>query len=143
MADITAANSVFMISIAQIYTTPQQLQGYAMDDVFDVPAVKPVETMMGVDGKLSAGFQNFPFVLSVSLQADSASNLIFENWLAKMQQGLTALNAQATISLPSIGRKYSMTNGFLTDAPPIASAKKVLQPRKYELTFETVTPANF
>jgi hypothetical protein len=143
MANITAANSVFMLSITGLYTTPQQLQGYAMDDVFDVPAVKPVETMMGVDGRLSAGFQNFPFVLSVSLQADSASNLIFENWLAAMQQQLNALQAQATITLPSVGRKYTMTNGYLTDVPPIASAKKVLQPRKYELTFETVTPASF
>lgn len=55
MATLTSANAVLLIGINSLYTTPQQIQGFATDDAFVTEVVTPVEMKMGVDGVLSAG----------------------------------------------------------------------------------------
>ena len=77
---ITSANAVLTLAIAQLFPVPQQLQGFGVDDVYDVPQIKSVEVMMGVDGVLSAGFVYVQIPQHITLQGDSASNLIFDTW---------------------------------------------------------------
>ena len=141
MADIGSSNSVLMLSIATLFPTPQQLQGFGVDDIYDVPQIKSVETMMGVDGVLSAGFVYVQIVQHVTLQADSASNDIFDTWWTQMQAGQTTYAAQGLIRLPSVATKFTQTNGFLTGYKPLPAGKKLLQPRTHEITWERVAPA--
>lgn len=140
---LTAANSVFLLSIAGLYTTPQRLQGYATDDAFRVEAVELAETMMGVDGIMSAGYTPMPTKQTVSLQADSASSVIFDTWATAMKTAREVYFANGTISLPSLGTKYALTRGVLTSVPIMASVKKTLQPRSFVITWENVSPAPF
>ncbi len=142
MASITSANSIVMISIASVYTTPQQLQGFAADDIFSTDTMEIAETMMGVDGRLSAGYVFVPVKWSISLQADSPSNAIFDNWRAAQVSAGDVYFASATVNLPSLGKTYDLVNGVLTSYPPIPDAGKTLKPRKFGLTWESVTPAN-
>ena len=143
MATLTSANSTLSLQIAGLYPVPQSIQGYAADDAFAVDDVSPVETMIGVDGKLSGGFTPYPTKLHITLQADSASNAIFDNWLSAQLAAKETYIANVAISLPGTGEKFIMTRGFLTAGTPMANAKKVLQPRKYEITFESCTKAPF
>ena len=138
MATITAANSVFLLSVAGVYDVPQQLQGYATDDAFATESVQIVETMMGIDGILSAGFVHAPRSISVTLQADSPSNALFDNWAAAMEAAREVYAGNATISLPGPGLTYALRKGFLTQYTPISDVRKVLQPRKYTVVFQTV-----
>ena len=55
MATITSANSILAIAVNNLFTAPQNIQGYAVDDAFEGEAVPQSEVLMGVDGKLSAG----------------------------------------------------------------------------------------
>ena len=68
MATLTSANSAFSLQIANLYPVPQSIQGYAADDAFAVDDVEPVETVMGVDGKLSGGYTPYPIKLSKSCE---------------------------------------------------------------------------
>ncbi len=138
---ITAANSVFMLSITGLYVTPQRLQGYSADAAFDTDAVEPAETMMGVDGKMSAGFVPTMTKQTITLQADSPSCAVFETWLAAMKSAREVLFANGTVSLPSVGRKYTMTKGVLSSYPAISGVRKVLQPRAFAITWEDISPA--
>ena len=52
---ITGASAVIMLSVPGLFSTPQQLQGFATDDIFDTAAIASAETLMGVDGNLSGG----------------------------------------------------------------------------------------
>lgn len=140
MGKITAADAVVMLSIPPIFTTPQQLQGFAADDVYDVPTIKSVETVMGVDGVLSAGFVYVPVIQEITLQADSASNAIFDQWWAQMQAAKDVYTAQGLIRLPAISSKFIQTDGYLTGYKPAPGAKKLLQPRKYEITWNSIVP---
>lgn len=139
--DITNANSVLMLSIAGLYTSPQQLQGYAADDVFDSEPVDSAEIMMGVDGKLSAGFVFKEVAWNITLMAGSGSIDIFDNWYQAQKSAKAPYWASATVYLPSIGKKWAMTNGVLTKFTPMPAGKKVLQPRKFTITFEDISPA--
>jgi hypothetical protein len=138
---ITGATAAYQLSVRDLYDDPQLLQGFAADDVFSTPAIKSVETMMGVDGFLSGGFVFTEIVQSISLQADSDSNDIFDNWWASMQAQEEVFIGDAVIVLKALGRKWTMTRGFLTSYSPIPDTKKLIQPRKYEITWNLSSPS--
>lgn len=141
MSTLTTANSAFSLQVAGLYPVPQSIQGYATDDAFAADDVEPAEVMMGVDGKLSAGYVPYPTKLNVTLQADSASNAIFDNILSAQVAAKELYVCNATIVLAGTGEKYALTRGFLTGATPMSGSKKVLQPRKYVITFEQCSKA--
>jgi hypothetical protein len=141
MANLTAANSVIMLSVNGLYGIPQQLQGYSADDVFDTEEIDAAETIMGVDGILSGGLIYVEKPWSINLQANSASNGLFDNWIQAQIAQNDLFTADMTIFLPSLGTKYAFTNGILKKYPPTPSAKKILQPRKFTIVWESISPA--
>lgn len=142
MATITSSNAILFLTIGNLYPAPQQIQGFAVDDVYGVEALANAETMMGVDGILSAGFVFVPVRQHIMLQADSASNLIMDQWYLAQQQTKELISATGSIALPAIQRKYTMAKGFMTSYVPVAEGRRVLQPRRYEITWESIIPAN-
>ena len=141
MGDITSANSILTLAIPPLFVTPQQLQGFAADDVYDVPAIQSVEVLMGVDGVLSAGFVYKEIEQEIILQADSASNLLFDTWWTQMVSAKQTYAAQGEIQLPNIASLFTMTNGYLTSYKPAPQAKRLLQPRRYRITWNLIAPA--
>ncbi len=96
---------------------------------------------MAVDGRLSGGFVFVPIKQSISLQADSPSVSIFDAWWTSEQQVRYVYTANGNIVLTSVGLKYSMFNDFLTSYAPVSNAKKVLQTRKFTITWQNIVPA--
>lgn len=138
---ITAANAVLMLGVASLFPTPQQIQGFAADDVFDTEDLETAELSMGVDGRLSAGFVFNPVKQGFILQADSASNDFFESIFTAERTARDKFSLNGSVLLPAIGKNYTMTNGILSGYKPIADAKKFLQPRKFMITWESVLPS--
>jgi len=141
MSTITSANSSFALIVPGVYSAPQSIQGYATDDAFTAEAVEKVEAMMGIDGKLSAGYIFNPYKMTITLQADSASLALFTNWQLAQDAVREVIAASATIIIPSIGFKYAMSNGYLTRFQAMPEAKKTLGPPKYEITWEKIIGA--
>ncbi len=136
---LTGANSVIMLAVTGVFDTPQQLQGYAADDVFDADMLQQAETLMGVDGKLSGGFVFKEVDQTFALQADSASNDFFDAWKNAQEAAHDVFTSQGIITLFTLGSKWTMRNGFLTGYTPIPAVKKLVQPRKYKITWESMT----
>lgn len=141
MSTLTTANSSATLMVRGLFPVPQNLQGYATDDSFAAEDVKPVETFMGVDGLLSAGYVPYPTEISFTFQADSPSTAMFDVVLAAQVSAKEAFIFDGTIIIQGTGEKYAMTKGYLSSATPMSSGKKTLQPRKFTLTFESVTKA--
>jgi hypothetical protein len=139
--DIGSANSVLTLAIATLLPSPVQLQGFGIDDIYDIAQVKNIETLMGVDGVLSAGFVWKERVQTVTLQADSVSNDIFDMWNANQEANLQSYPAQGVIRLPGIATKFVQTRGFLTGYKPAPKAGRLLHARTYEITWQRVAPA--
>ncbi|HJR11544.1 MAG TPA: hypothetical protein VJ823_09040 [Rhodanobacteraceae bacterium] len=141
MSTITSANSSFAIIIPGVYSAPQSIQGYAMDDAFSTEAIEKAEVKMGIDGKLSAGYIFNPYKMTITLQADSVSFPIFTNWQLAQDAVREIIGASATIIIPSIGYKFAMTNGYMTRFQAMPEAKKTLDPAKFEISWEKIVGA--
>ena len=141
MASISSANAILQIIVDTIFSVPVQLQGFSADDIFTTNPLESAETLMGVDGKLSGGFVFVPVKWEVSFQADSASNSVFDQWYQSQQAAQDIFQAQGTLWLPSIGTKWTLNNGFLTTFHAIPDARKVLQPRRFAITWESANSA--
>lgn len=135
---ITAANSVLLIGVTGFFPTPQAIQGFAADDMFDLMELKTKEIVTGVDGKLSAGWVYVPKPQSITLQADSKSNDFFDEWYASEEQQREAMIAFGAIHYPAISKIVVLQDGYLTSYKPAPEGKKYLQPRKYEITWGSV-----
>lgn len=141
MATLTTANSTLSLVVASIFPVALPIQGYSADDAFMTEEVESAETYMGVDGILSGGFTPYPVPLEITLQADSASNAIFDAWIAAEATAREKYLASATISIEGTGARYQFTRGFLKKQSVMPEAKKVLQPRKFTIEFNTISLA--
>ena len=138
MATLTAANSVLLLSVRSLFTVPQRIQGFATDDAFATEAVEPAEVQMGVDGNMSAGYVPVVTPMTISLQADSASNDFFDTWIASQKAAREIYFGDGVIQLPSLSKSYVMTKGVLTSIQQFAGVRKVMQPRAYRITWESL-----
>jgi hypothetical protein len=137
---ITSANAILTLSQATLFPTPVQLQGFAADDIYDMPAVQTVEELMGVDGVLSFGFIFTPRVQNIALQADSLSISFFDTIAQQQIAAKDVYVLNGVIRLTSVGTQYTMSNGALRNYAPIPDAKRVLQPRRFTIVWNTVAP---
>lgn len=138
---LTAANAVIMLSQAILFPVPQQLQGFAADDVTDIEAARILESSMGVDGFLSFGFVWTERRQSITLQGDSASNSFFDTISRQQEAAQDVYPLNGIIVLPAIGLKFILTNGGLENYKPIPPVKKILGPRSYNIVWNRVVPA--
>ncbi len=143
MAFITSANAEFTLTIPGVFTGPVILQGYAVDDAFDTPNVKPAEAKIGVDGRKSSGYTPYLVPMKIHLMPDSPAVAIFDQWLGALAAARDDLPAsQASIWSPSLGKAWALTNGTLTESSVIPNAKKLFEAQEYEITWETVQVSN-
>lgn len=137
---LTSANSVLTISQPLLFPTPVQLQGFAADDIYDVDQIRSVEEAMGVDGVLSFGFVYVAIVQHIAIQADSLSNLVFDTIWTQMQAAQDVYPLNGEIVLPGVSTKFLMTNGALTGYKVAPDAKRILQARRYQITWNKIFP---
>ena len=138
---ITAANAVIMLSADGLFPVPQQIQGFARDRIFTSDAVERAETMMGVDGRLSAGFVYNEVPMAITLMGDSPSNDFFEALDAAEQRIGGKYILTGLVRLKAIGRSYVLTRGFLMSMPIMPGLARTIEPRTYGLRFEKLSPA--
>lgn len=134
---ITSANSVFVILVPEL-ALDFTLQGYSADRAFETDAFEISEVMMGVDGRMTAGYTPMPVKQTISLQADSPSKFNFNIITQAMKTLKTVFYMSGTIVLPATGEAFSLTRGILTQTKQIPDAQKVLQPMEYVITWESV-----
>lgn len=139
---ITAANSVLLLSVQGLFDVPQRIQGFSADNITSTDSLASKETLMGVDGRLSAGWVAVPVPQTITLQADSPSADFFDAWLQAEETAREAYIATGALVLPATGKKYAMTRGFLTGIVKFPSIGRTLAPRAFTIMWERVTPAN-
>lgn len=139
--DITSANAVITIWAPSYLPVPVQLQGFSADDIFSNEDVDTAETYMGVDGVLSGGVVFAKKPQEYMLQADSASNAFFDNINQYQQINLGILTLSGNILFTAIGTTWTMAGGILTRYKPLPDARRVLQPRRYTVTWGQVVPS--
>lgn len=135
MTTLTSANSVMQLVVPGLYDTPQELQGYAADDIFSVGQVSSAESSMGLDGVLSFGWIPQIKQLTLMLQANSPSIPLMDQWIDAQEQAREVFPCSMTISVSGVNMIYNCINGGMTSQTLLPDAKKTLQPRSFVISF--------
>jgi hypothetical protein len=138
---ITSANAVIILNLPGVFSSPQQIQQFSADDIFGIEEIEAAETAMGVDGTLTGGFINVPTPQTITLMADSPSGFFFDQWFAQQKAQQDTFTASGTVTLRSIGTKFTMVNGFLRRYKPAPDAKKTLQARRFTIEWQSALPS--
>lgn len=135
---ITAATAQFSLSVVGLFPTPILLKGYGADDAFLGEALENAEVVMGIDAKMSLGWVPNPVKVAVVFQPDSPSIDLFNAWGVAQQGAKEVFIANATIYIPATTYKYALTKGALVNWKPLPELKRIIQPQRYEMTFESI-----
>lgn len=139
--NITAANSIYTITVPGLLNAPFTLKNFSADRAFETEARELAEESMSIDGFLNVGWVPNPVSQTVSLQPSSDEADIFDTIIAAQDQVRNIYRLGATIQLPAIGKKYTLTRGYLRSAVQIPSAGRVLEARPFEIRWERVVAA--
>lgn len=137
---ITSANAQLTLFALPYLPVPTLIEGYASDAAFLYDTPSAAEVLIGVDGKMSAGYTPFITRQTITLQADSPSVRWFEDLLSAIKAGREVAWLYGSVALPSVGKSYTLTKGVLeqiTQAPPVG---KVLQPQTFQIAWNDVQP---
>ena len=137
---ITSANAVYMLTVAGLFPSPVQLQGFATDSAIDTEAVEVAETRLGVDGFMSAGWIPRMTKQTIALQADSPSGFLFETWALTQDAQEEVFIANGVMIVPGIGRKYTLVRGVLTSFSVAPGLKKTSEVRNFVITWNEIQP---
>ena len=140
---ITSADAIFALTVTNLYPSTQTLEGYAADAMFALGDTEMAVTVRGADGKLSGGFVFGQYLQTITIMPDSPSRDVFETWQLTSQTSKAVFRCNATIILPAIGRKYTLTNGVLVRVKAIPDAQRVLQAATYQIDWENVVGENY
>ena len=137
MATITSANSSFVLTIGTVFPVPQKMQGYAADDMFSLAETEFAESVMGADGHLSYGYVPSIKELEFVLMPNSPSVTAMDTLINAQNAAKEAFRLDASIFMPSIGKRFVFTNGVLKSGKAMPDAKKTLDKQSYKLQFES------
>jgi hypothetical protein len=130
MPTITSANSVFVLTIPNVFGNGVQLQGFGPDEAFDTADVDAIETQVGVDGTGVGGWLPREVEQTITLLASSPSNAVFDQWIAAQDAIQDVIYASGVIRLPSLSIQYALAQGVLRRYNTTPNARRVLQPRR-------------
>lgn len=161
---ITSANSVLVItatsrnvansitgstgisslgSLSSIIGVPTTLQGWAADNAFSIDAQQTAQVVQGVDGQAHFGWIPHLVPFNISLMPDSDSQDYLENLMMAQDLIRETFMITGTLIIPSVAKKYSLSNGAMTSYTPVPSHQRVLAAQGMTVTFTKVTPAAF
>ena len=140
MADrsITSDDSTFVLSSSDFALAATILEGYAADAAFAMDNADTAETMLGVDGKLSAGWIPRSYNQTITLQADSKSRALFDALVTAQDATRNVFRLNGVINLPGNQYSYNLTRGVLKNYTAMPTAQKVLQPLTFVIEWERV-----
>lgn len=136
---ITSANAILTLTVAGLFPTPVQIQGFSVDRAWESNATNMTESQIGVDGRKTAGFIFQIQDMTISLQGDSPSRAVFTSIRNTQRQIREVLRIDGTLDLNSTGESFVLTNGSLQTAKPLPDGQKVLSQMDYVIAFESIT----
>ena len=136
--DITSANASATL-IVDLFPAGVKLEQFSADGAWSQDGYSVLETRMGVDGYMAAGYTPVEKEVTFHFQANSPTieklNLIWQT----METTKMALWCNITITIPSIKMTYVCANGVLMNYKMLPNAEKVLEPIDATFRFESIT----
>ena len=124
--DITSANATLILTVENLYPAGVKIEGFSTDNSFAMDDDTIAETHMGVDGKMTAGFTPSEKSITITLDAGSPSYEVLCNIYNTSKTNMTVLETSMQITVPALGKEFSLKNGVMISGHPVPSGEKVL-----------------
>jgi hypothetical protein len=135
MLDITSANATVAMSVAGgLFSI--NLENFSADSSFTSDTVQAAETRMGVDGHMAAGFTPAIKTITINLEAGSPSTEYMQLLRQAQEVNMKPYKVQLVISIPSIGKRYTFSEGVLQSYKDLPDGQNVLSPTQWVFHFE-------
>ena len=138
MADfnISSANATASLTVDDLFPAGIDLQMFGTDQALKQESSVIVETRVGIDGRMVAGYK--PDIIRVTLTLEAASPSLQDLsvlWSA-MRSRKTIYECTLVCSVPSINRVFSWSRGVLVSGTPFPSLGKDLRPTDWQFHFQ-------
>ena len=137
MASLTSTNSIFYLTADGIYAGVR-VQGFASDDAFTFASIEIGVGQMGVDGRFSTAYTPAAKPQDITLQADSPSIDVFDTIYSYSETQRERVLLSGVITVPSVGKSYTLSNGVLVNYTPVPDHKRTLQPQRFQIVWGDV-----
>ena len=134
MLDITSANATVALSVGGLFSV--NLENFSADSSFTSDTVQAAETRMGVDGHMAAGFTPAIKTITINLEAGSPSTEYMQLLRQVQEVNMKPYKVQMVISIPSIGKRYTFSEGVLQSYKDLPDWQNVLSPTQWVFHFE-------
>lgn len=134
MLDITSANAEVAMSVGGLFSI--NLENFSADSSFTTDTVQAAETRMGVDGHMAAGFTPAIKTLTINLEAGSPSTEFMQLLRQVQETNRKPYEVNMVISVPSIGKRFTFSNGVLQSFKALPDGNTVLAPTQWVFHFE-------
>jgi len=134
MLDITSANATVAMSVGGLFSV--NLENFSADSSFTSDTVQAAETRMGVDGHMAAGFTPAIKTITINLEAGSPSTEYMQLLRQAQEVNMKPYKVQMVISIPSIGKRYTFSEGVLQSYKDLPDGQNVLSPTQWVFHFE-------
>lgn len=137
MLDITSANATVGMSVGGLFSI--NLENFSTDSSFTSDTIQVAETRMGVDGHMAAGFTPNIKTLTINLEAGSPSTEFMILLNQAQETNRKPYEVNMVVSIPSIGKRYTFSNGVLQSYKGLPDGNKVLGPTQWVFHFEDMS----
>ena len=134
MLDITSANATVALSVGGLFSV--NLENFSADSSFTSDTVQAAETRMGVDGHMASGFTPAIKTITINLEAGSPSTEYMQLLRQVQEVNMKPYKVQMVISIPSIGKRYTFSEGVLQSYKDLPDGQNVLSPTQWVFHFE-------
>lgn len=136
--DITSTNSTVILTVEDLFPQGVTLEGFSVDTIISSDEVTMAETRMGVDGKMASGYVPSPKSVTISLEANSPSQEVFNVIYGATEATKKIYKCNLSVNVPSLKRSYNWVDGCVVSGKPTSDVKKTLDPTSWKLTFTTL-----
>ncbi len=129
---------MFLLAINDLFPVPQVLEEFVSDNPFSSDDFELAETVLSLEGKLSAGFVPATITQTITLLPNSASGAFLFAWVQASRVGRSVYRANGNLTLPSLKTNYTLTNGVLKMGKIMPDSGKILKPVSFKIEWENV-----
>ncbi|WP_313687902.1 phage tail fiber protein [Pantoea sp.] len=140
---ITSADCTINLTVTNLYPSGFAMQEFEAQNIFDMGDTEVAETLRTADGKLVGGFVFGDLPWTFHLMPSSPTRAYLDTWFLTQRTSLAIFRCNGVIILPSLGKKYTLTNGILKNWKVMPSAARVLQPMAGLIEWESITPEDY
>lgn len=140
---LTSADCIINISVINLYPSGFRLEQFEAQNIFDMGDTVMAETIRTADNKLTGGWVAGDLPWTFHLLPDSPCRGKIDTWYQTQRTTKSLFRCNGTVYLPSLGRKFDLTNGIFKSWKAIPSAARILQPMAGLIEWEDIVGSDY